>query len=124
MATESRGGPRKIWVTLALMVLVAILLISTYRASQSVLITVLAGVWCLLFIIVPSILLNRLFGREVLKPPGKRVMVLSYAVLTVYTLALAGFEISTGAAPGSWGITFVAAGGFLGAVLAARREFS
>ena len=106
------------------MVLVAILLISTFRASQSVLITVLAGVLCVLFIIAPSILLNRLFGRGVLKPPGKRVMVWSYAVLTVYTLALAGFEISTGAEPGSWGMTLVATAGFLGAALAARREFS
>ncbi len=120
---EPRGGQRSIWVTLALLVLVTILLVSTYRASHSVLITVLAGVGCVVFIIAPSILLNRLFGRGVLQPPGKRLMVLSYAVLTVYTLALAGFEISTGAGPGAWGITLVAAAGFLGAALAARREF-
>ncbi|MBD3866923.1 MAG: hypothetical protein IFK94_02270 [Acidobacteria bacterium] len=124
MAKERRYGKRTVWVSLTLLVLVTILLGSTYRASQSVLVTALVAAWCVLFVVAPSVLLRRLYSKGVLSPPRARFMVMTYAGLTVYTMILAGLEIFTGAGPGSWGMTFLAAAGFLGASLTARREFA
>jgi hypothetical protein len=115
---------RRVVVSIAILVLLAVLFISTWRATHSTMVVALVGIWCTLFVVAPAILLKRLMRSGALRPPGRRVMVWSWAVLAVYTLVLAGFEIVTGAGPASWMMTLLATTGFSGAALAARREFS
>ena len=124
MARKTPTGVRKIVVSITMLVLLAVLFISTWRATHSAMVVALVGIWCVLFVIAPAILLRRLMRSGALRPPGRRLMVLSWAVLAVFTLVLAGFEIVTGAGPGSWMMTLLATTGFAGAALAARREYS
>lgn len=124
MTTKKQNGMKTVVTGIAILVLLAILFTVTWRTTHSVLVVALVAAWCVLFIIVPTVLLKRSIRSGSLDPPRRRLMVLSWAGLAAYALFLAVFEFATGAGPASWGLTLIATLGFLGASLSARREFA
>lgn len=116
--------PGKALRILAVMAVSAISLVYAYWVTRSLALTVVAGLWCAVCILVPAILYRRLMRQGRIAQPTRKWMVRIYGGLTLYTLGLAGLEYWTGAAPQMWLWTVVAAAAFLVAALASRREFT
>jgi hypothetical protein len=109
---------------LVVMAVSALSLIYAYWVTRSLALTVVAGLWCAVCILVPAILYRRLMREGRVAPPKRKWMVRIYGGLTLYTLGLAGLEYWTGDSPQLWLWTVVAAAAFLVAALASRREFT